>query len=316
MVNLKIHRSTILFSLTVFVILISIVAAMRLFGVDKDYFEYLYFFQEVDFGYSGRFEPGFVLFAIFLKEIFGDFGIFLFFVAIVSLSIKFYLLSRLPYFFYWVILYFAMFLFIHEMTQIRVALAIAFGYWALYSAYSGGRLLTRIILLIVAACFQFSILILIPFVVFWKSLSRPSAIFSLLIVLIPSGILLAAGDTLSSFNPMVVGILESAEMQEVNPFSLKNVFLLFIALIGFVSIKEIPSRSIPWYYLSLMGLGLWYGLMDIPVFAHRLLEIAMLSYFFWIPYLPPRQRLLAMAILFWLGVYLLIYSFFITPFFA
>lgn len=294
---------------------LSILAAERILGVDRDYQSYLDFFEIVDWGYSGRFEPGFVIFNLIVKQVFGSFWSLLLLVALVSLLIKFYLISKLPHFLFWVVLYCLVLLPLHELTQLRAALAIGFVYLALYSAAIGVKRIVTLATVLIAASFHASILIMLPFVLLWPSLSRPSWLIFLGISVAPAAVLFVSIELLVYFNPLVMHLLDIAEQMQANPFSARNLILIAVLAIGAFSLRRLPAPVLPWYYISVMGLGLWYGLMSVPVFAHRLLEVTMFSYFFWVPYLPWRERYLAMLLLLLLAAYLFFYALYIDPLF-
>ena len=98
-------------------------------------------------------------------------------------------------------------------------------------------------------------------------------------------------------------------------FSSRNIIFSIILLIGLLNIKNIPKEKLKWMYVSIAGMGLWYGLLWLPVFAHRFLEVTIFSYLVWIPSLPRISRIISLGLLLVFSVYFLFRALFISPFF-
>lgn len=294
----------------------SVLAAHRFLGVDRDYYQYLYFFDYLSLPYDGRFEPGFVYFSFFVKKLTGSFTALLFFIAACSLTIKIYLILKLPNYWYWMTAYFLMLFPLHEMTQIRAAMAIGIGYLALHLSLDRKSRFLPFLFFILAATFQSSILILLPFFLFTSFLTRFDWRIFFIVILLPIATLHPIIEYLSYLNPLVTNALNSTIETKPNPISILNLLLILISAVGILSAKKLPPNKLPWLYLSAMGLGLWYGFMSIPIFAHRLLELTMFSYFFWIPYLPNKRRVFVMTLFFILVIYMFIRASFIDRLFS
>lgn len=302
--------------LFIFVLGFSLLAAVRFLGIDRDFYQYLYFFNDLSLPYDGRFESGFVYFSFIIKKLTRSFTVLLFFVAFFSLIVKLYLILKLPNFWYWLIIYFLMLFPLHEMTQMRAAMAIGLGYLALHLSINRVGRVLPFLLFLLAATFQSSILILLPFFLFPAFLARFDWRIFFSVVFLPVAFLYPSIEYLSYLNPMVLTALNSINEEKANPFSALNILLILIVIIGVSSAKKLPASKLPWLYLSSMGLGLWYGFMSIPVFAHRLLEITIFSYFFWIPYLPGKRRFFAMALFITLATYMFARALFIDRLFS
>ena len=302
--------------LLIFVIVLSLLAAVRFFGIDRDFYQYRYFFDELSLPYEGRFEPGFVYFSFLVKWVRGSFTDLLFLVAIFSLAIKIHLILKLPHYLYWLIVYFLMLFPLHEMTQMRAAMAIGLGYLALHLSINSIKRVLPFSLFLLAATFQSSILILLPFFLSPRLFHRFDWRLLFSVMFLPIVCLYPFIEYLSYLNPLVLTALNSVVETEANPFSSLNISLVLILISGIFSAKKLPENKLPWLYVSAMGLGLWYGFMSIPVFAHRLLELTIFSYFFWIPYLPKRDRIFTMTLFFVLAIYMFTRSLFIDPLFS
>lgn len=302
---------------TILVTTFSLLAAERFLGIDRDYYQYLSFYDELHSfkDYNGRFEIGFVALATITKFLTNSFWFFLLLVAFTSLSIKFFLLSKQKHYWLWFIIYLLMLFPLHEMTQLRVALAIGFGYLALYATSTGRPRIISAGLLLLGSSFQASILILLPFVFFWERMTRPNLFILFIIALTPSIILNSMMPNLNLINPLVESMLESRSETSANILSTRNAMVAAALTIGFTHIKSIPPQALPWLYLTAMGASLWIGMINFPVFAHRLLEITLFSMFFWVPFLPFKSRILASSILLTFACYSFFRMLYIEPLF-
>ena len=259
---------------------------------------------------------GFVYFAYSIKKFTDSFTIFLFSSAVLSLLFKISLIVRLPNYRYWLLVYFLLLFPIHEMTKMRVAMAIGLGYFALHLSFNKSGRKLPFVIFGTAAAFQYSVLIFLPFVIAPQILKRFKLRTVILILLLPSALLYISLEYLHLLNPLVKFMLSSDEEARANPFSSLNIFLISILIVGLSAGTKLPENKLPWLYISAMGLGLWYGFMSIPVFAHRLLELTILSYFFWIPYLSRKKRIITMSLFFILAVYMFVRNLYIDPIFS
>ena len=119
--------------------------------------------------------------------------------------------------------------------------------------------------------------------------------------------------------PLVGFYLDQVAMGEeivINPFSSRNIIFLTLVTIGLFNLKYIPDRILPWFYVSVTGILLWYSLMWLPFLAHRFLEITVFSYLVWVPSLPFRLRIPCLLLLFILGAYFMSRMVFLNPIFA
>ncbi len=318
MIKFTFSTRKILINLSFFLIIctLSYLSAERFLGIDRDYYQYLYFYDTLASGYEGRFELGFVILTFLIRSMFNSFWGLLFSVSLLSLSIKFYILSKLPKSFFWIFLYFLILYPVHEMTQMRVAIALGLGYLSLYFAQTKPSRFVPVLMLAIAALFHWTILIFIPFTLFWQKFTKHGFTLTAGVIVIPAAFMSLLMSTFTVFNPQVMRMIELANEMEANPFSSRNIVFLSIIFIGFYNINKFPNNILPWFYLSLMGISLWYGLMSVPVFAHRLLELTIFSYFMWIPFLPKFSRLISMGLFLILAVYLFINAIYFDPMFG
>ena len=121
-------------------LLLTCAAGFRWLGDSRDYLQYLAYYDQIppylSFNYT-RFEPGFHVCAWFARTYLNlEYDYFVLIVAGVSLAIKFHLFRKyLRYPLLAVITYAAIFYPVHEYTQIRIGIALAFGYLTIHNLY-------------------------------------------------------------------------------------------------------------------------------------------------------------------------------------
>lgn len=305
-------KSIIIFLL---VVIFSTLASIRFIGIDRDFLAYSSFFDELSPSYNGRFELGFVYFSLVIKYLTDSFSVLLFFCAAIALFCKLYLILKLPNYWYWLLVY-ALILFpLHEMTQIRAAIAIGLSYLGLYFLNKKNGRIIPFALFFLAISFQYSILIFSPFFLFSKKLKNFNWMIVLAFIFFPALILHYSFEYINYFNPLVLSYYIDGNNDQFNIFSVRNIILISILAIGFFFVNRLPREDLPWLYISLMGLSISFGLLAVPVFAHRLLELTLLSYFFWIPSLPRKGKFLGMLLLLFLASYMFFRALFIDPLF-
>jgi hypothetical protein len=301
----------------------SIIAGMRVFGWDRDYANYKRFYEKISFGgYTSRFEPGFEFFANSFKVLFGStsFDYFLFTIAVISLSLKFLVLSNVKNYLILIFIYILLIYPLHEMTQIRVGLATGVMYWAFYgSTHANVSTLNKMLFIIIGISFHYSVVILVPFILLSKLLTKEKIIIFILFGISGCFLLNYSMPILEKYVPVIRYYLELMVLQnkiaDGNPFSTRNLILFTILSIGFFNLRSIPKEKIPWFYLSITGFLLWFGFYQLPVFSHRFLEITIFSYLMWIPSLKKLYKIVCIILLFILSFYFVYRNFFTNPMF-
>lgn len=299
-----------------FIVLLSLLTASRILGEDRDYAQYLDFYERVTTDYAGRFELGFVSLSLFIKSLGLDFWWLLFVSAFLSLLAKLYLITKLPNYLYWIFIYSIVLYPVHELTQIRVSIALGFGYLGLFFAVREGIKFRVVLFTGFAVLFHWTMLVFVPFIIFVDVFKRRSYLLLLATIVIPSVFLFSSLEFFQVLNRQVLHMLSVADENSANPFSSRNVVFFTILCIGIFNIQKLPDFALPWFYLSVFGLSIWFGLMAVPVFAHRIFELTIFSCFFWVNYLPRNSRIAAMALLALLAVYLLFRLIYIEPLFG
>lgn len=291
-------------------VLLAIFCMIKIFGIDRDYTRYIYFFEQISLADpDSRHGDGFDALTLAIKLLWGagSFDFWVFLVALASLLIKLSILSVHRSYLFLFCLYFLIIYPLHEMMQVKAGLASSLAYWGLFLAtYSESGILSRLTLLGLSASVHISTLIFAPFILLKKYFLRPSHSLALTIGLVPPFVLNFLFEFLTLIIPaldLYLALLEKEEEVVINPFSSRNITLVTILLLGLWNLKSLPRKALPWFYLSLFGMGLWFGFMWIPVVAHRLLELTVFSYFVWSSYLPKAPRFIAYTGLTLFGLY-------------
>lgn len=311
------YRKLFLFSLFLaFVASLSFFTAFRLFGIDRDYLQYKEFFDSLALEYDGRFELGFVVLSLLIKMAGMPFWVLLFVSAFISFLAKLYLIVRLPNWFFWIVVYLLALYPLHEMTQIRVSIALGFGYLAIYFSTVQKFNFKVVVFSALAILFHWTLLTFIPFIWFIDKFRKRSLFTIGLVVFAPVIIISSSLGLLDYLNPQVSSMMAAADKMEANPFSSRNLIFGTLVILGLSNYNKFPPSVLPFFYVSVFGYSFWYGMISIPVFAHRIFELTLFSYFFWIPALPRYRRLFSMALIGVLSVYLVFNYFYLNPLFG
>ncbi|HCN9800578.1 TPA: EpsG family protein, partial [Escherichia coli] len=126
----------ILYMVFVFLIIVSLLIGLRTLGLDSDFVSYSVYYANIanNLSFSDtRYEPGFVLLSYVFKEILNvNIYVMLSFLAFISLVIKEFIFLKDKHSFFITLIYLVGIGLLHEMTQIRVAVAVSFVLLALY----------------------------------------------------------------------------------------------------------------------------------------------------------------------------------------
>jgi len=264
----------------------------RWFGFGRDYYDYLLAYANVEptflLTYS-RFEPGYNalswLFKIVLNFEYESFAAIL---VAVGLAMKLYLIHRyLRYAWLATIIYFLLLYPVHDYTQIRVSIGIAFGFWAMQFMLSR-RWLIALLALTVAVLFHYTMLVFI------------AALFVALVIpnrkwVIAGGIaallFLALSESVAGFvttfagwfnpladiytNEIARGLLD----QDVNLFSPYNLCFYFaiIAALAYRWFDADRYRRVT-ALLAMSSVVVMLLFLSLPIFAHRLREVFMFAF--------------------------------------
>lgn len=260
-------------------------------GTPRDYYEYLPWYENLTsyFDYTqSRFEPGFYFLAWVFRYIFEtSFSFFIGCIAAVSLGIKFWLFKRyLHYPVIGILLYAAIFYPIHEYTQYRAALSIAFGFLAIHLMLEK-RWVWAVLLFAVSVSLHGSSILLVAVGVggyFFRG--NKAALFvataTLLLSIFFGQLRNAIEEAFTAINPLTTSYLENrANIEDLSIFSVNNLFL--IAMCFFAIILGYYQRSryhMLFLTITLTSITPIILLPEAPIIAQRAKEVLFVAMVF------------------------------------
>jgi hypothetical protein len=271
-------------------LLLALASGYRWLGDGADFIWYYRYYNAIPRFFNladSRFELGYQLLAWLFRSVLEvDYGVFATLLVLVALGVKFYLFNRyLRHPLLVSVLYLLLFYALHEYTQVRAAVAISFGYWAVH-LWLERRWRWAALSFLVAFSFHYSIGALA--VVFLGSrLVRTPA--SLGIALAAAAVLIGslnaldlAADVLSGLNPLVRDYAFGGEFYfEQNIFSAFNVLMAFIVLwslgAGLFGEGEYEARMT---VLVLAGVAMVLVFLQSPVLSARLRDLLVVAALF------------------------------------
>lgn len=270
-----------------FVTTLFILAAFRGVDVDRDYKTYISIYEYIIDGEPYTIEPTFYLMSWVSYLLTNSYELIFIVFCFAALFYKVkYIKQFSPYIFLSLLVYYSNFYFLHEMTQIRIGVGVAIGFFALKFLVEGNK--RKFIYYIIAACcFHFSMVVMLIALKF-----NSKKISSKYIYIILCSIGLCYFSILWKINPVeLLGYLPVPVIQEklriynyqtqqgmiqpVNVFSIMQLFRIFILIFVFASYKKFSGDErfvlfLKIYALSPICLVLFSA---IPAFAIRMSEI-------------------------------------------
>lgn len=294
--------------------LFSIMAANSFFGYSRDYFDYFNYFNAAKEGENlalYRFEVGFRLLTSILVNFIENFLFFYFFLVLISLLTKLYLIAKShKNFLLWFLAYFFIIFPLHESTQIRVAIALSFFYLSIFLIRSPYILLS-FFFLILSLTFHLSIIFFIPVYI----LLMRNNIKLILISLVSLFLLSFSIKDIIDFTQFYIDLYFNNSNLNSNIFSIRSLSLAAITFFGLVNISKIDSKAIPWLLLSLFGVLYFYLFSDYQILSYRLFEISLLSTILLVGFLPKKEKFFSVLIILF-NTILAFYNFFFLDFFS
>lgn len=286
-------------------LLLSFLAGFRDISVSKDYLNYQYVFNNIyeitDNGFYSllTFEPGFIAIVVFFRKIFeSNYGLaIMLFYALASLTLKIFAIKRLsinPYL--TLLFYFSYFFLLHEMTQIRIALAIGFFLLSLIPFLKDKRT-TFVSLILIATCFHYSAIFFLIILIFNtdnfnKIMYSSFLILSLILGVVHLPVLNLLGNfDPSGFSTKLSTYIEISENGSIavnvfNSLNIVNILCCFYFIFGVK--KEILSqdkRLILFLKCNILSIFLLSFLSGAPAFAMRFNQLFSIAQIFLFTYL-------------------------------
>lgn len=276
--------AVVLFALAV---VAGVAAGYSWFGESSDYANYAGVYDALmphDTFANYRFERGYIYLSWFCKFYIGmDFAQYYAFLASSALLLKFRLLWKHTSAPIIAAAVYLMVLFpLHEYTQIRAAMALAFAFTAM-DAYLEGKWFTAFVLLVVGALFHVTAIVLggAAFLVLLVAKRPPVVVAALFFATASVGLLVISKvtDTLQKANPLAAKYIDQAFLnQPPNVFSGENILLFALIVSSAIFLRPWQSRKDGFfYYLSFWTLITYVAFLKIPLFAHRISEAFIFS---------------------------------------
>jgi hypothetical protein len=269
----------------------TIIGGYQFVGLSPDNDNYYQYFtslnSSVNFSTS-RFEPGFQIWTWLAKFIFHmNFDLYVMSIIGFALAVKFALIWRytsVPIIA--AISYIIGFFFLHEYTQLRVALGIAFAFWGAHK-HLEGRPAAAAILYFLGMMFHYSVAI-VPVIAFVTlSMKRSHVIILISVVALGAILLPSIGSQdvlafLSQINPLTDRYYYGDnQLEGANIFSIPNI-ALSLAVIYAVAIR-LPARSRYHRFFLYLGIASLVGLIVLNgslVLALRMKEVLGVAFIF------------------------------------
>jgi len=258
---------------------LSFIAAYRPFGDGLDYNNYVVFYDRLieneDFGLI-RFEPGFTFSAHFLKFHVGlSVEEFIFLASFLALLIKFTLFSKTYYSYLTLFFYIMMWFPLHENTQIRAAVSIAFIFLFVESLLRG-NFFKATIFAVIATTFHMSAIIGVIFCLVSYFLRSRSVTFIFLTFMGSGFFMYAVFPYVFPYIALIRGsAIEGDFIWDVKPNILSAVnicsfaFILSYALCGLAD----SERNKVYYSIVGFNFAVLIGFYDFPLVANRGREV-------------------------------------------
>jgi hypothetical protein len=280
------------FSLSIIGLILIIFAGLRPIGFDRDILSYLDYLNGKSISNILDLldkEPFFWL-IVYLNNIFfsGAAESFFLIFSFIGVSIKFYAITKLSSFpLLSILIYFCLFYFLHEATQIRVGIAIGIFLLAIPDIVQK-RPFLYFLKSILAFCFHYSLIIMVP-LYFIKTIKNKYILFifpliGLLIAKININILNIVDNLSWVFNWIIpplyqkisihLSLLESSNIVNLNLFNSFDLTILIIYIFMVINIEKfkLETDRLMINYVGIM-LFIYYSFYQIPVFSTRISDI-------------------------------------------
>jgi hypothetical protein len=226
---------------------------------------------------NSRLEPGFVIASLILSDLFSSNLVVYAIIAANAMLLKCWVVNQLTQewkiFFLVTLFYLVRFAPLHELTQIRVACSSAFLLLAFVLRHQGKRR-SCLAASAGALAFHVSALFIIP-LMFIKSFGRKGVIITSIIVLFTTmlGLNLLVNYFQDSINIIMAYQTVGFGDEIPNPLSTGLILDWAMILSGLFLWNSITPAMKHILLIELIGMALFYGSLDLPVFSHRVREI-------------------------------------------
>lgn len=280
-----------IFLIVLFSLIGFLLATMQILGRSPDYSDYNDFFNLVrseglDVLVVSRFEPGFSIFALVLTKLFATNATVYGWIVVAAILFKGWAInaysSSKKILFIAATFYFSRYFPLHELTQLRVACAIALILVGAVFLWKGNFFI-GILIFALSLLFHMSAAAIIP-ALFVAASKRWQALFILFIAFVFtfafSGIFTSY---LSDFVPMIDAYQAGGFGEDrPNPFAIQLLIdwtMIAISLVLWDRLSLLMKRIV---LLELIGMGIFYGAIEFAVIAHRIREFYSVFWIFFV----------------------------------
>jgi hypothetical protein len=268
-----------------------VISCTQIFGESPDYAQYNDFFDLVrntglNILFESRFEPGFSILAIVLTKLIATNVIVYSWIVAAALMLKGLAInaysSNKKIFIFVAVFYLARYFSLHELTQLRAACSIALMLISAIILWRGSFLL-GILICALAVTFHLSSIAIIP-ALFLNSTKRWQALFIALLVFFSAYFFsdLITG-YLGNVNSVFINY-QSAGFGDIkpNPFAVQVIIdwvMIIFSLIVWNRLSSLMRRIV---LLELIGVAIFYGVLEFSVIAHRIREFYSVFWVFFV----------------------------------
>ena len=286
----KNKKSIKIFMLTIANIYLVIIAGFRI-GIGADYYQYLNLYKRVTLEHSTRMEP----FITSLIIITPNFRLFLLSFAILSISIKLYLIKKYsPYIFISLFMYITFFFIKNDMSVIRIGLANGIAFYSLHFL-SEKKYLKYVAIIILSTLVQRTTIIYLLLIPIWKIDWDKKKMFSLLLLSFSIG-MININSILKKIFFRIPWVLKnynyyyesSKGYSEKIGLTLGMVPIFFFTVVFIINYKKLTQKYKYFRVLFLSyftGANIYFLFNSFSIVATRGSEIFTCVYYFLFPYL-------------------------------
>lgn len=274
MVNIKINYKLFLFILLG--IVLSLMAAARIFGEDMDFFSYETYYDNIDYDNSKGYEPVFNYISTVIKSKGFEFSSFLFIISFISLVLKFFVFNKFKFPIYSILIYFFVFFPLHEMTQIRVAVGLSLVFLAFYFRSLNKQSLSFFIILLAIGT-HYSMVFFLLFLLFFEKFKFFSLAKLFVLILFPFIIkmfFLPYAELLGNVQDHVLNLHDYAPQNILSTRSILSLGLIFYFLYNF---NKVDTNYRVWIYIWFFGYSFFLAFHSFPIISGRIFELSYIS---------------------------------------
>jgi hypothetical protein len=272
--NIKINYKLFLFILLGLVL--SVMASVRIFGEDMDFFSYETYYENIGDDNSKGYEPVFNFISTVIKAKGFEFRSFLFIISFISLFLKFFVFNKFKFPIYSILIYFFVFFPLHEMTQIRVAVGLSLVFLA-FNFRGLNKKSLSIITILLAIGAHYSMVFFFLFFLFFENFKKFSLAKFLVLILLPFIIkmfFLPYAELLGNVQDHVLNLHGYAPQNILSTRSILSFGLIFYFMYNF---NKVDTNYRVWIYIWFFGYSFFLAFHSFPIISGRIFELAYIS---------------------------------------